>query len=554
MTGFTEKFQRNVVPRWHDSRSAEFTVETRSLKERPPIFMPDTAEIRQELIDTGTLGVAVDALNAAIVASDHEMAAMAAEIIHTRGAGLPNPIVTTARTVLGIGQSELPIHQPFIHVHQRRIRELRNLLSIYPRSPLIFLDLARHMVVVGQPEKARRAIAGALATGQGHRAILRAAARFYISIDEKERAYQLIRDAPGTRFDPWLIAAEIALGQVIGKSPAHWRAGKELLSRRPVAPIHLSELATASATMEMNSGNIKDAKRLFRLGILEPTENALAQVCWAEVRLGTHIAAPGSSPFDGNQAFEAEFFRAYFRGDLSSAMERGEQWFYSEPFSEVAISAAAHVAGLLDDYESVEKFATFGLHGHRKQPNLRNNLIYARISSGKVFEGSDTEVTSRISRIVTELRRYVDGNDSDGVHAMANLGLLAFRIGQPDDGRTIYERTIDIALKASLPQQAATAAVFFARESILARAPWANVAMERARTLAKPFASNSSAPGLPFYLKKVEALAKNPDQEKYILSGQSALEFSPIVKAVAPRLTVKRKADGGLIVWMPPKR
>jgi hypothetical protein len=481
-------------------------------------------------------------------------ALMAAEIIHTRGTGLPDPLVKTARSVLGLGQAELQILPPFIHVHQQRIHELRRLLAMYPRSPLLYLDLARHLVVVGQPEKARRAITGALTIGQGHRAILRAAARFYVSINEPQRAYQLIRDAAGTRSDPWLIAAEIALGQVIGKSPAHWRAGKELLSRLPLAPIHLSELAAAPATMEMNSGNLKDAKRLFRLGMQEPTENALAQVCWAEARLGMHIAAPGSSPFDGNQAFEADFFRAYFRGELPSAMERGEQWFYSEPFSEVAVSAVAHVAGLLDDYESVEKFAGFGLHGHRKQPNLRNNLIYARISSGKIFEGSEPEVIARVGRIVAELRGYAEANDWDGAHAMANLGLLAFRIGQPEDGRTIYERTIDAALKAGYPQQAATAAVFFARESIVARVPWADAAVERARTLAKPFASNNSAPGIPFYLKKVEALAKSPDQEKYILSGQSAHEFTPIVKTIPARLIVKRKPDGGLIVWVPPRQ
>lgn len=550
--GFSEKFQRNVVPRWHDSRSPCFTVESRSLKTVTPVLRPDTSEMRAELLATQSVGVAVDALNAAIVAGDQDMARMAAEIVHKRGAQLPLPIIETARTVLDLGQPELPLIQPFLNVHHQRIAELRGLLQIYPRSPLLHLDLARHQLTLGQTKKAKLSVAAALTLGRHHRATLRAAARFFVCINQSDRAYRLIRDAEETRHDPWLLAAEISIGQIAGKSPTHWRIAKDFLGRAAVAPLHLSELATAAATIEMLDGNMKDAKKLFRQGLLAPTENALAQACWADGRTGTGLAAQFGHPVEGNQAFEAEYFKAYFKGDMQSAMECGQQWFYFEPFATNAITAAAHVAGLLDDYAAVEKFATMGLHGHHNSANLRNNLLYAKISGGALFEGDDDDVIeSRIRKVVEELRSYIDTGGWNGVHAMANLGLLAFRIGQPNDGRTIYERTIEVAQRVGYPQQAATASIFFAREAILSGVPWANVALERARVLSKPFgASNTIAPAVPFYLRKIEALAKKPEDAPYILSAQSAKDF--IVRRPPTKLRLERKSDGGFIVWVPP--
>lgn len=85
MAAFSDKFERSVIPRWHDSLAHSFNHEAQSLKAVVRPFAPDTSEIRQELLATGTLAVAVDALNVAVAASDNEMALLAAEIIQTRG-------------------------------------------------------------------------------------------------------------------------------------------------------------------------------------------------------------------------------------------------------------------------------------------------------------------------------------------------------------------------------------------------------------------------------------------------------------------------------------
>ena len=552
MVAFSDKFQRSVIPRWHSSQDHGFNHEAQSLNSVARSFAPDTSAIRQELLETGSLGVAVDALNVAVTANDKETALLAAKIICERGNFLPDPIIETARSVLGLGQDELPIIQPFLHIYHQKIAELRSILRSYPRSPLIHLDLARHQLTLGQIDNAQRSVLTAMTLNPHNRTTLRVAARFFVSIGDKERAYRLIRDSEATRFDPWLIAAEIALGQLVGKDPRHWRAGMEFLTRQALAPLHLSELASAAGTKEMLSGKTKEAKKLFHQGLLAPTENALAQARWAEGRLGSALVQNSAAPFDGSQAFEAEFFRFYQKGDMQDAIECGKNWFYSEPFSSTAASAIAHVAGLLDDYESVEKFASLGLCGHINKTNLRNNLLYAQISSGKLFEGDPDAMTRRVQSAVREMQSYVKEGGWDGVHALANLGLLAFRIGQVDDGRSLYERTIEIAQKAGFAQQAATAAVFFAREAVLAHTPWAAATLERARVLSKPFLGNTvPAPAVAFYLKKIEALAQSPDDAGYILSVQSARDFLAPKPKVNLRIT--RNSEGGLVIWVPPR-
>ena len=556
MAGFTDQFERRVIPRWHDSQDGVLHKESMSLRAAASSFAPDTQVIREELERTRSLGVAVDALNVGIAAGDQAIAELAARIIDEHRSGLPVPVTEMADRVLGRPTNELPILMPFLQRHGSSIHKLRRLLRVYPRSPLLHLDLARHLVTIGHSEKAKKPIAAAMTLAPNNRTILRATARFLANAGKTDEAYRLIRDAPVTKHDPWLIAAEIALSELVERDPHHWRAGRDFLERAAVAPIHLSELATAVGTVELLSGNKKQARKFFSQGLSHATENSLAQIRWAERRTGTIMVGEGMATTpERTRAFEAEFLRHYNSADMVKAAECGQYWVDSEPFSATPASAMAHVAGLLDDYDTAERFASLGLIAHPDEPSLQNNFVYAHISSGKIFDAPTPEaIEHNVRNLVRTLRTYIEKGGWDGVHAMANLGLLAFRIGQVDDGKLLYERTIQLAQKAQQPQQAATAAVFFAREALLAGVPWASTVLESAQKLAKPFATNpGNAPSVGFYLRKIEALAKDPDRAGHILSVRSADEFLP-VKSKRPQVSLKvaRKPDGRLIVWVPP--
>lgn len=554
MAAFSDNFQRRVIPSWHDSREQELHQESASLRPVNPRSQQDNSGVRNELLQTPTLGIAVDALNASIAAGDHDTAKIAAEIVHGRGAGLPDPVREMARRVLDVGEADLPIIQPFLHVHHQRIAELRQLIRVYPLSPLLYLDLARNFVPLAETDKALRAVLTALTLAPNNRTVLRAAARFFSCIEEKERAYYLVRDASVTKNDPWLISAEIALGQIAGKSPRHWKSGKDFLLRGALPPFHLSELATAAGTLELMSGNTKDAKKFFRQGMIAPTGNSLAQIQWAERRLGaTLVPSAGSLPTDRSRAFEAEFLRYYTAGNMPKALECGKGWFFSQPFSSVAASATSFVAAFLDDYETVERFSRYALYGNRGTPNLRNNLIYAEISSGKIFREGNGGALHRLDKVTKELRSYVALGGYTGVHALANSGLLAFRLRQPDDGRRLYERAIEMAQKLNEPIAAANAAVFLAREALLAGAPWAQEALSRARLLVKPVVARAgAAPGVEFYMRKVDELDKNPADAATILSPAGADKAITVPPALPLRVTTN--ADGVLTVWIPPRR
>ncbi len=410
------------------------------------------------------------------------------------------------------------------------------------------------MVILGHTEKAKRSITAAKSLTPNSRIVLRATARFLVNAGKKEEAYRLISSATRTRHDPWLIAAEIAISQSVDKNPRYWKTGKEYIERGSIEPLHLSELAVAIGTQELLAGNRRSARKFFAKGLLDPTENALAQARWAETNLGVGLVGDAWGLNVGKRpAFEAEFLRHFNSADMLQAIDCAENWYELEPFSSIAASAVAHVAGLIDDYDRAERYAKYGLIAHPNEPSLHNNLIYAQISSGKLFAGKTPEqISATVLAIIRKLKTYVDGGNLDCIHAIANLGLLAFRLGQPEDGRQLYEEAIRIAHKMQQPAQAATASVFFAREAVLAGVEWAPKVIESARTLTKKYVGmeQSGAPSVAFYMKKIEALAMGPENAAHILSMQSATDFAP-VKQVA-KLRLAKQNDGKLVVWVPP--
>lgn len=554
MAGFSDRFERRIVPRWHTSGETTLSREALSLKTRQPAARIDTDEAKEELARTPTAGVATDVLNVAVAAGDAELAEQAAGIVMAHAKHLPAPVIEMARKAKGLPPEEIVIQASMIDSQKQRIRDLRGLLQVYPRSPLLHLDMARSLVSVGQTEKARRSVAIAHTLAPENRVVLRSSARFMMNAGDKEEAHRLIRNAGGTRHDPWLVAAEIALSQSMKKDPKFWRAGKELMKRGTMAPVHLSELAVAMGTQELLDGDRKAAKKLFAVGLKDPTENAIAQARWAEAQMGIPLLLEGNKGLvENDRAYEAVFLHHFNNADILQAVACSESWFNAEPFSSVAVSAVAHVAGLIDDYNRVERFARIGLIAHPNEPALYNNYLYARISSGAIFaDRTQAQVMAAVTEAVSKMRGFIEGGGIDSVHALANLGLLAFRLGQIEDGRVLYESAIATAQKLRQPATAANAAVFFAREALLSGAPWAAQVLDSARMLAKPYTGKigSAAPSVAFYIQKVEALAKAPEEAKRILSPQGAVEFEPIKPEV--KLQLARKADGGLVVYVPP--
>ena len=162
---------------------------------------------------------------------------------------------------------------------REQIRELKTRVRNYPRNALAWVDIARHYAMLGANRKAVHSMDIGLAISPDNRFVLRSAARLHVHLGEKDRAYEVLRRSPATRKDPWLRAAEIAVGSLTNKVPARLRSTRRGLSSGNVDPAHISELASALATLELTAGSVKSARRLFNLGLQKPTERYLQKVC-----------------------------------------------------------------------------------------------------------------------------------------------------------------------------------------------------------------------------------------------------------------------------------
>lgn len=549
---FTDRIDRRVIPRWRVSTEVAVSGELTPLRERAPTvsFDRELARLKREILLNPTPGVAADALGVALLSGDNALEVQAKDILNKHQdiipAGLRKLIGSQDEVIEGATLSRWDCSTKR---NQVAIQRIRRLLLQYQHNPLLYLDMARNQAVLGLREKAEKSIRVALSLAPQHRHVLRAASRFYISEDAPEIALRLLVNSPMTRHDPWLMAAEVATAQVVGRGSKFFKQGKLLLDHPTFKPVHLSELAAAIGTVELEDGRRKDAKRRFEIAMLDPTENALAQVKWAEDKSNSRFAF-GNPTHHLLGAHEAAFIKAYYQNhDIVEAARHVDKWFDDEPFSAVAAMMHSYMGSILDDYQSVIDVCDLGLRSNPNHPCLMNNKIFAQISSGQVFEGDEETVLAKLASITKYLSAEASKEDADVAHIGANIGLLLYRSGYPEKGRQAYDHAVKWATRKNERFSAANALMFHAREAILAKTEWAGDLMREAESTSL----NSS--GQAFYMTKLRALAANPEKAGEILNPVAAMAYLP--KKLAPKLGIDfkiEKNDDGTVTLIVPKR
>lgn len=552
MSGFDENSERRVLPLWRSSASAAKSSELQPLpndKVAPDVtrtIPSDLDEVLEDFKKNPTVGVAADAINIAVL-SDRRDDARAAAAFILQSKHIPLPLIKLARGITGEIQevrSELDLTQK----SRPNIKRLRHLLKIDPRSSVLLVDLAREYASVGKLESANRSIHTALAYGGKDRWISRMAARFYVHSGKKDMAHHLILNHPLVRSDPWMLAAEIAIAQANGKDSIHWKRAKNLLEGS-LPPGHLSELACAVGTLEMISGTNRRARKYFAQALIKPTENALAQLKWAERHLKANLATDQQLEQSQN-AFEANFWASYYRADLINAQEFASRWLAQEPFSKRPATMLSFLFALLDNYKLSLEAANWGLRANPDDLTLRFNKYFAEISAG--WEGTQVDVILKEhDRIERELRSFID-NHEQSQHALANLGLLYYRQGRYLEGRATYDIATSTLYKNHNELSAASAKVFHAREALLHRCEWAPAVIADAKSTL----TNTTSPGLKFYFAKIEMALKYPEQiEKIFLKTSD--ENNRIMPGIEADLTTQKKkldfeiTSSGATIWLP---
>lgn len=458
------ELDRRIIPRWRDSATTaqlgELDDQVRAAVVPLPRYQEVLAAKVEEFRLTPTLPFAADVVGTALAIGLPSSAQDAARLILDTHGAAPPARAQAARVLgivdpLAVRSDNLPA-TPAVTVldHRIRTRMLKARVRTDPHDALAHADLALEYAALGQVVHSMRHLSLALSSYRSHRYFLRSAARLYVHAGDVDMALQLLRRAPVTRHDPWLVAAEVATSDLAGRPSRFVKSGYSLLASGHFAPYHLSELASALATLEAVSGASKRARVLYRQSLRAPTDNSVAQAQWASKRLGLSLEEKAMAL---PMSFEARSNAFAARQEWPHALSEAVNWLHDQPFSREPAIVATYVASVaLEDYATAIEVGKAGLTANPRDWLISNNLAFSYASAGELAAAE--QVLNGISEGAVDTQREAT--------LSATRGLLAFRHGSCIEGRKRYECAYEQFAAAGDRKSAALAAVYQLREEI----------------------------------------------------------------------------------------
>jgi tetratricopeptide (TPR) repeat protein len=311
------------------------------------------------------------------------------------------------------------------------IRLIKKKLKENPRNALVHVELARLYALQGLTERAAYHLRVALELAPTHRFVLRSVARFDVHRDQLKRSWEVLK--PAAQRDPWIAAAFVSIADLGDFDVPGIRRLRELVDQTS-DPEQITELAAALGTLELKSGGIKKARRLFRLSARAPNENVVAQLFWLSRQYGV---AFDEKLLESEKTHEARAAHAAVAKSWVDAVKSCIQWFEDEPFFVRPAQEGSFLAcEILRDYKLGQNFSSRGLRANPKDPILLNNLAFALTMDNKL-----NEAVSQLERA----KRLAD-KDRDRIFLTATEGLLHYRQGRIAEGAQYYMQVLGQAL------------------------------------------------------------------------------------------------------------
>jgi len=503
MGTFLEDKDRKVIPRLRSFRTTFALGELDSAGVfREAAYMGYEASLETKIQawkENRTVSFAADLVSAALVLQRPDEAKEAARFLMARNSEAPLAAREVAQRILateeGDVQPRVVVDVSLPHADQifDRIRLMRSRLRNEPRNSILWVELARAYALVGLEGKAEKAMDIAVGLGSSNRFVLRSAARLFIHVGRTSKAHYILQRAESTKYDPWLLSAEIAAASAANRTSDFVRIGQQLLENESIPLFHKNELGSAIATLELSHGKVKRARSLFRRALIDPTENSVAQADWAlrqkymeALDVDLEIARHRTP-----RSFEASAWAQFTAREWKSALRISHNWLRDQPFSTRPVLFGSYIAAsLLEDYRDAERIIEIGLRANPDEPILLNNLAFAFASSGEIDKAEEKFGRIKFSKI---------NDESELIAITATQGLLLFRRGHPDEGRLFYRHAIEDAKKRGFRKSCAVAAIYLAREELLSSSAEIEKAVESARELSKNISDN----GVKEILRKV---------------------------------------------------
>ena len=450
MSALEAERKRQVIPRWHTLNRAITAGELRyGVVPITRDFSRGLSALEEAWRSSNTAFDAAEFAGAAMTAGMPEIARDAIEVLADGG-----PLHRVVAD--GLAAHELESDSQADAAHPRTLRAA---IRRDVRNSLAWLELGRCQLISGHREAAHKSISVASQLAPSNRYVVRSSACFYVEIGEPDRAAWLLARAVADHDDPWLIAPEIAARHLCGVRSHHLtKKRKQLLQIEGGDWFAFSELAAQIGTIEAENGQSRRAKRLLDAALIDPTENALAQVVAVERWAGAIVPEyrVSEAMMAVSNPSEARAIQAVMDSDFEASTLQAQNWLQDQPFSLDAAEFGSFIAAAgCENWHAAVKFAESGLRVHPRSVGLMNNLAYAQIELGDLDEAdrllgrAELECADERSRAVLSATR----------------GLLEYRKGNRTAGALRYMDAVTLAEKIQEPVVAASAHAMHARET-----------------------------------------------------------------------------------------
>lgn len=475
----TVSWERRVIPQWLRSTDPHIRFVRTSVAHAIEPVSPAVEEtfVRElwEFSQTPSVGLAADLLRFGFHPALKDQLVPAAKLILQSRERVPDGLYRLASTIVQGNLQGLSLggHEGLAKSSKTQIHSIRKWLSEHPRDALTWLDLGRLHAALGNTDSAGRAVSAALSLNPNSRTILRASSRFYLHAHDPDRALRLLERSPRTPDDPWLLAGHIAISSIVGRTSKHAKRARQAVLSGRLSPRDVTELASSLATLDLEAGSNKDAKRLFAIALEDPNENSLAQAEWAGQRLNIEPNLPAEW-LENPVSSEANYYRFMLANKFSEALNAAVRWHGDEPFASRPMVAASFIAAITGSYEESAQFAREGLIAEPNNTALLNNLAFAMGATGNLLEAE-----RNLARVMS-----LEDKEPSG-HTLANLGMISYLRDEIDLGDQLYDAAIKTFRRKKDIAEAAVAAAFRAHFARVARVPNANEALVAAKHLAE---------------------------------------------------------------------
>lgn len=440
MAFLCETIDRRVIPNW---RSFQDTISNGELDypKQTSALVFNLDEYVNEWKENHSLIYASELVNAAVANDvwDNNEAKNAAEFIVKNEGKITVSLRKIASSLLNYDKEKNIVKsesdEVVINIKDiyPQIGFLKSLIRKYPYNPINYVEIARYYLMIGQLIKAEKMINIAIALGSQNRFISRCSARFFVHIEDYDKAQYVLKLNRNIDSDPWLMASEISVNLLRNRSSSFIKKAMSLINSRNYSAFSLSELTSSLGTLEFVNGSQKKSRHYFNKSLISPNDNALAQAEWAQSNK-LNLSFNRAVCEKVNMNFEANAMYEYQMENFNEALKYSIRWLNDMPYSKSPVFTGANIAyTFLHDYEKAANILLRGLEANPNEPAFLNNLAYTYALDNKL---------DKANAVIQRLKRFNNIDERTKICITATCGLIAFRENRIQEGRDLYLKAI----------------------------------------------------------------------------------------------------------------